>query len=159
MCCRRARWTPYSAACRDRFDRTLGLSQAEAGTAHQGDRRVIGLIGHVGDISSLTLDSEIDSDYLMNVILLQGPQLSEVLGQARAVGGNKTAGRKGRRKNSADSTACPSREVSADRVDESLSKAFDVQPVAQAALEPTRNSAPTPSENVVVCVRTVAATR
>jgi methyl-accepting chemotaxis protein len=47
----------------------------------------IGLIGDVGDGSNLTLDPDIDSYYLMNVLVFQGPELSESLAQARALGG------------------------------------------------------------------------
>ena len=45
---------------------------------------LIALIRQVGDASNLTLDPDLDSYYLMNVLIHQGPELSEVLGQARA---------------------------------------------------------------------------
>ena len=55
----------------------------------------IALITHVGDTSNLTLDPDLDSYYLMNVIIFQGPELSEALAQARGLGSSIAAGRKG----------------------------------------------------------------
>ena len=46
----------------------------------------IALITHVGDASNLTLDPDLDSYYLMNVLIFQGPELSEALAQARGLG-------------------------------------------------------------------------
>ena len=51
----------------------------------------ISLITHVGDTSNLTLDPDLDSYYLMNVIVFQGPELSEALAQARGLGGSIAA--------------------------------------------------------------------
>ena len=46
----------------------------------------IALIRHVGDTSNLTLDPDLDSYYLMNVAVFQGPELSEVLGTGTGLG-------------------------------------------------------------------------
>ena len=38
-----------------------------------------------GDTSGLILDPDLDSYYLMNVVIFQGPELSEMLAQARGI--------------------------------------------------------------------------
>ena len=45
------------------------------------------LVAEVADVSRLTLDPDRDSYYLMNVLLLQGPELSEYLSRVRSLGG------------------------------------------------------------------------
>ena len=50
-------------------------------------------ITDVGDASKLTLDPDIDSYYLMNAIIFQGPELSEILAQARGLGTGIAASR------------------------------------------------------------------
>jgi methyl-accepting chemotaxis protein len=47
---------------------------------------MIALISHIGDTSSLILDPELDSYYLMDSIVNKLPLLSEKIGQARALG-------------------------------------------------------------------------
>jgi methyl-accepting chemotaxis protein len=74
------------AACRALL-KASGLSADESFRLHSqviGD--IVALITTVGDVSNLTLDPDIDSYYLMNVVIFQGPELGEVLGQLRAVG-------------------------------------------------------------------------
>jgi len=44
------------------------------------------LIGDVGDASNLTLDPDLDSYYLMSVVVFQAPELSEALARARGIG-------------------------------------------------------------------------
>ena len=51
----------------------------------------ISLITHVGDTSQLTLDPDLYSYYLMNIVIFQGPELSEALAQARGLGGSIAA--------------------------------------------------------------------
>ena len=52
----------------------------------------IALITDVGDASKLTLDPDLDSYYLMNVLVFQGPELSELVAQARGLGTALIAG-------------------------------------------------------------------
>ena len=51
----------------------------------------IALITDVGDASNLTLDPDLDSYYLMNILIFQGPELTEVLAQARGLGASIAA--------------------------------------------------------------------
>jgi methyl-accepting chemotaxis protein WspA len=48
--------------------------------------QVIGMIIEVSDGSYLTLDPDLDTYYLMNSVMFQGPELSELLAQARTLG-------------------------------------------------------------------------
>ena len=89
-------WAAVQAASRDLLDRTPRLSPADSVELHiKVIGETIALIAHVGDVSNLTHDPGIDSNYLMDILIHQGPQLSEILGQARAVGSNLTASKKG----------------------------------------------------------------
>ncbi|MEO5742227.1 MAG: methyl-accepting chemotaxis protein [Vicinamibacterales bacterium] len=54
----------------------------------------IALITHVGDTSNLTLDTYLESYYLMNVVIVRGPELSEALAYARVLGTSIAAARK-----------------------------------------------------------------
>ena len=54
----------------------------------------IALINDVADTSNLTLDPDIDSYYLMNVLIFQGPELSELLAQTRGLGSGMAATKK-----------------------------------------------------------------
>src|SRR6185503_6778429 len=66
---------PSTVTARDSFDRhTAVIDEA------------LGLISVIGDSSGLILDSSIDSYYLANFLILKGPELAEVLSQARAHG-------------------------------------------------------------------------
>ena len=47
---------------------------------------ILELIIHVGDTSNLVLDPELDSYYLMDLVIHQIPQLVEYMGQARGLG-------------------------------------------------------------------------
>ncbi len=76
-----------SVACRALLNEDLTLSQDESFERHtKVIGEVIALIAEVGDASNLTLDPDIDSYYLMNVLIFQGPELSEALAQARGLG-------------------------------------------------------------------------
>jgi len=89
-------WAAVSAACRDLLARTAGLSAEDSFGQHRKlIEDLIALITAVGDASKLTLDPDIDSYYLMNVVIFQGPQLSELLAQARGLGSTLAAGGRG----------------------------------------------------------------
>ena len=90
------KWAALSAATGDLLgkNRTLTADQSfEQHTKVIGD--TIALIGDVGDASNLTLDPDLDSYYLMSVVVFQGPELTEVLAQARGLGSAIAAGRQG----------------------------------------------------------------
>jgi methyl-accepting chemotaxis protein len=90
-----AKWTALSAETRDLLDRGRSLSAAESFELHTKTiEGLIALITDVGDVSHLTLDPDIDSYYVMNILIFQGPELAEVLAQARGLGGAVAANRK-----------------------------------------------------------------
>lgn len=80
-------WTALRAACSDLMSKTRGLSADDSFQQHTSViGKTIALIAHVGDASNLTLDPDIDSYYLMNVLVFQGPELSDLLAQASGLG-------------------------------------------------------------------------
>lgn len=89
------RWTALNAACRDLLNARASLSAGASQDLHTKVLAdVTALIGDVGDASNLSLDPSVDSYYLMNFLILKGPELSEVLAQARSIGAGISA-RKG----------------------------------------------------------------
>lgn len=81
------KWTALSAACRNVLDKSASLSADESFKQHtKVIADTIALINDVADASNLTLDPDIDSYYLMNVLIFQGPELSELLAQTRGLG-------------------------------------------------------------------------
>lgn len=89
------KWTALSTACRDVLSKTLSLSAEDSFQQHtKVIEDTIALIGDVADASNLTRDPDSDSYYLMNVLIFQGPELSELLAQTRGLGGGMAATKK-----------------------------------------------------------------
>jgi methyl-accepting chemotaxis protein len=89
------KWTALSAACRNVLDKSASLSADESFQQHtKVIADTIALINDVSDASNLTLDPDIDSYYLMNVLIFQGPELSELLAQTRGLGSGIAATKK-----------------------------------------------------------------
>ena len=90
------KWAALSASSRDLLTKSRDLSVDQSFEQHT---KVIAdtmtLIGAVGDMSNLTLDPDLDSYYLMSVVVFQGPELSETLAQARGLGSAIAAGESG----------------------------------------------------------------
>ena len=81
------KWTALRDSARVLLDGSLRRTAAESFALHtKVIEDTISLITHVGDTSNLTLDPDLDSYYLMNVIVFQGPELGEALAQARGLG-------------------------------------------------------------------------
>src|SRR5436853_418733 len=97
---------------------------------------LLALITDVGDASHLTLDPDIDSYYLMKVVIFQGPELSELLAQAHGLGSGMATSRKGsseqfeRLNRLAILVAFLQKQV-----DQSLSKALQFNPALRPQLE------------------------
>jgi methyl-accepting chemotaxis protein len=73
-----------SAACRNLSSKTVE-STIDSFVSHtKVIDDVITLIGDVSDASNLTLDPDIDSYYLMDIVMFQAPELSEYVGQGGA---------------------------------------------------------------------------
>jgi methyl-accepting chemotaxis protein WspA len=90
------KWAALSAAADNLLEKSGTLSPDESFEQHT---KVIGdtlaLIADVSDTSNLTLDPDLDSYYLMSIVVFQGPELTEVLAQARGVGNAIAAARQG----------------------------------------------------------------
>jgi methyl-accepting chemotaxis protein len=87
-----SKWTALRSSTRVLLDGSLRRTPAESLGLHtKVIEDTISLITHVGDTSQLTLDPDLDSYYLMNIVIFQGPELSEVLAQARGLGGSIAA--------------------------------------------------------------------
>ena len=81
------KWMSLSAASRDLLSKTSSLSVEASFQQHSNViKDTIALIAEVSDASNLTLDPDLDSYYLMNVLMFQGPELGELLAQARDLG-------------------------------------------------------------------------
>jgi methyl-accepting chemotaxis protein len=86
------KWTALRDSTRVLVDGSLRRTAPESFALHtRVIEDTISLITHVGDTSNLTLDPDLDSYYLMNVIVFQGPELSEALARARGLGGSVAA--------------------------------------------------------------------
>ncbi len=89
-----AKWTALSAACRDLLTVGDTLSPDQSFERHtRVIESIVALITDVGDRSALSLDPSIDSYYLMNFMILKGPELTEVIAQARGLGTGMAAGK------------------------------------------------------------------
>ncbi len=81
------KWSALTESARALLSGGFGESSAETFAQHtKVIEDTISLIAHVGDTSKLTLDPDLDSFYLMNIIIFQAPELSEALAQARGLG-------------------------------------------------------------------------
>jgi methyl-accepting chemotaxis protein WspA len=79
------------------LDQVQSLSLTESFQRHtQLIADLLALASDIGDSSNLTLDPNVDSYYLMAAGVMQGPELTEALGQARALGSRLLAS-KGKR--------------------------------------------------------------
>jgi len=80
------KWAPIAAITRDLIHRAPGMTAQESFERHARlSDQLIALIGEVGDASKLTLDPDIDTYYLMNAVIFQGPEIAGLLAQGRAV--------------------------------------------------------------------------
>jgi methyl-accepting chemotaxis protein len=138
------RWDALKADCRALVGETANLSSTELFALHTtAIRESIDLITAVGDGSNLTLDPDLDSYYLMNVLIFEGPQLSEMLATARGVGSGIAA----RRSGTAEEFAMLNRlailaESVQEQASESMRKALASNPALAPQLEePARASA------------------
>src|SRR5258705_4303121 len=91
----RARWTELSDDIRNLASRTSNATPSENFELHSRTiEKTIALLTRVGDASNLTLDPDLDSYYVMNILIFQGPKLSEVVAQAHGLG-SRIAANKG----------------------------------------------------------------
>jgi methyl-accepting chemotaxis protein len=89
------KWTALSAACRNLLDKSASLPADESFQQHtEVIADIIAFINDIADASNLTRDPDSDSYYLMNVLIFQGPELSELLAQTRDLGSGMAATKK-----------------------------------------------------------------
>jgi methyl-accepting chemotaxis protein len=132
-----ASWTESSRNVRDLLDRSANLSASDSFALHT--KVIDDLIAHitrVSDASNLTLDPDLDTYYLMNVAIFQGPELAEILAQARGLGSRTVSGAAA----SADDLAQLSRHAVLmgflqERVADSIGKAIRANPALKAQLD------------------------
>jgi methyl-accepting chemotaxis protein len=80
-------WAELSDEIRNLASRSASATPSQSFEMHSKTiEKTIALVTHVGDTSKLTLDPDLDSYYVMNVLIFQGPELSEVVAQARGLG-------------------------------------------------------------------------
>lgn len=89
-------WTALSASIRDLVAKTPSWSGEQSYQEHTKlINSIITLISDVSDASKLTLDPDLDSYYLMDVIMFKGPNLSEAVGECRSLGTGIAAAKAG----------------------------------------------------------------
>ncbi|MBI3302350.1 MAG: HAMP domain-containing protein [Deltaproteobacteria bacterium] len=103
---------------------------------------LLAFIVHIGDTSNLVLDPDIDSSYVMDLLVRKLPQLSETLSQARGLG----AGIAARRSRMDEEKVKLGKllafiDVHLQEVDQALEKAFEFNPQLRTQLEKYRESA------------------
>lgn len=87
------RWEVLRNGIRDLVaDEGSRIAEASFGAHTQLIRDSTEQLAQVGDVSQLILDRQLDSYYLMSSLLLQGPELSENLAQARLLAAPLSAG-------------------------------------------------------------------
>jgi len=92
----RATWTELRDEIHTLASRSSNATAAASYDMHtQTIKKTIALVTAVGDASNLTLDPDLDSYYVMNVLIFQGPELTETVAQARGLG-SSIAANKGR---------------------------------------------------------------
>ena len=80
-------WKQTRAAIEELLARSATLSADDSFARHSSAiASLIGLLGQVGQGAKLTLDPDIDHKRLVDILVFDGPQLSEALGRARGFG-------------------------------------------------------------------------
>jgi methyl-accepting chemotaxis protein len=132
-----AKWTPLRKAIRDLLDAPRGASAEDSSTQHSNVIvPLIALIAHVGDSSNLTRDPDLDKKHLIEVLIHQGPELSEALDNARGFGITAAAAKN----RTADQAKRLDRdtvvvEILAGKMDQTMTQAFQSNEGLKASLE------------------------
>jgi methyl-accepting chemotaxis protein WspA len=87
------KWAALRDAARALPDESLRRSATESLALHTAAiNDTMALMTYVGDTSGLTLDPDLETFYLMSIVLVRGPELSEALARARGLGSVLPAG-------------------------------------------------------------------
>ncbi|WP_282563030.1 methyl-accepting chemotaxis protein [Tahibacter amnicola] len=130
------KWQRIAASVRELVQQTPSLGSAELLEAHGklfGD--IVAQITAAGDASNLTLDPDLDSYYLMNILIFQGPELSNVIANASEI--IATAGDKPLSADQVDRLGrlATLMEYLQGNLDLSLAKAFEANATLKPQLE------------------------
>ena len=154
------KWNALKADCRELLNKTGTLAATESFQRHtKVIADAITFISHVGDVSNLTLDPDLDSYYLMDALIFKGPELAELLAQARGI----TSGLAARKHITAEELAKLNQlailiEDLLGRVDVSLEKAFNQNPSLKSKLESDRQASHSGAQEIVVVLRKIVST-
>ena len=139
----RARWTELSDDIRNLASRSSNATPSESFELHSRTiEKTIALLTRVGDVSNLTLDPDLDSYYVMNILIFQGPELSEVVAQARGLG-SRIAANKGSDPNELDelNRLAILMGFLQKKVDDSLGKISQANPTLKTQMDAESRSA------------------
>ena len=131
------KWKALRDTIRKFLNEAPSLSADDSATQHANViAGVIALIAHVGDVSNLTRDPDLDKKHLIEVLINQGPELSEALASARGFGITVAAAKnrttEQTRRLDRDSILV---EILAGKMDHTMSKAFQSNEVLRPSLE------------------------
>ncbi len=153
-----AKWTTARNAIRDLLDGTTSLSSEESDARYSNViGGVIALIAHVGDASNLTRDPDLDKKHLVEVLVNEGPELSEALAGARSFGITVAA----TRSRTPDQSKRLDRdsilvELLASKMDQTIGKAFQANEALRSSLESHSNLSGDTVLEAMVAIATVA---
>jgi methyl-accepting chemotaxis protein len=136
-------WAHSRAACFDLLRQVPTLTADESFAKHSSViEGVIDLIGDVGHAANLTIDSNVERKRLIDVLVFEGPELSEALARARGFGVGVIASRvKSPEQYERLSREAVLVEFLGARVDESMTRALDADAGFKAALQKDAQSA------------------
>jgi methyl-accepting chemotaxis protein WspA len=112
------------------------VSPAESDVQHANvTAEVVALIGTVGGASNLTLDPDLDSQHLVEVLINQGPELSQALVDARGFGMSVVGSKRTPEQAQTLDRASIRVELLAGKMDKSMSQAFQANESLRGTLE------------------------
>ena len=154
------KWSALKADCRELLNKTEAVATAESFERHtKVIADTIALITYVGDVSNLTLDPDLDSYYLMDALIFKGPELVELLAQARGT----SSGMAVRKQTTAKELAKLNQlailtEHLLQKMEVSLDKAFAQSPSLKSKLETYRHASHSGAQESVVALGKIVST-
>ncbi|MDB6174927.1 MAG: methyl-accepting chemotaxis protein [Chthoniobacteraceae bacterium] len=155
----RSKWIALSAECRELLKRPPGQSPPQEAYG-KAIAETIALIAQASDASNLTLDPDIDSYYLMNILINQAPELSELLSQAYLAGSSISSGKTG----TAEQLAAVDRlltltEFLQAKLHQSLGKALGFNSAITSQLEAPASASANSVQGAIRSIRNLASNR
>jgi methyl-accepting chemotaxis protein len=133
-----AQWVIIRDACRELLGKAASLTPEDSFVRHSrliGD--VLALMAAVGHASNLTLDSDVERRHLIDVLVFEGPELSESLARARGFGVGMVAASDVRTREQQDKLRRYSTlaEYHSNKVDQSIADALKSDEALRSELE------------------------